>query len=74
MNAQRSAHSELSHAAGVRLVIDLACGTLPGRVANVNAGLDLGSSTTVVAFGDEYADAGRESGSTQAAALANRSG
>ncbi|OJT04615.1 hypothetical protein TRAPUB_4680 [Trametes pubescens] len=47
---------------GIHLAVSPVCGPLSGNVSDVNAGIDLKTIKTIVAFGDSYTDGGREDG------------
>ncbi|KAI0672068.1 hypothetical protein C8Q78DRAFT_1068709 [Trametes maxima] len=47
---------------GIHLAVSPVCGPLSGNVSDVNAGVDLKSIKTIVAFGDSYTDGGRDDG------------
>ncbi|KAI0634479.1 hypothetical protein C8Q77DRAFT_1055451 [Trametes polyzona] len=47
---------------GIHLAVSPICGPLSGNVSDVNAGIDLSTIQTIVAFGDSYTDGGRDDG------------
>uniref|UniRef100_A0A0W0F2T7 Carbohydrate esterase family 16 protein n=1 Tax=Moniliophthora roreri TaxID=221103 RepID=A0A0W0F2T7_MONRR len=48
---------------GIRLAVSPICGSFPGNVADINAGIDPGRVRTIVSFGDSFTDGGKDDGS-----------
>ncbi|KIY65178.1 carbohydrate esterase family 16 protein [Cylindrobasidium torrendii FP15055 ss-10] len=55
----------------VHLAVSPHCGFFGGPVADINAGIDLGSIKTIVSFGDSFTDGGRDDGSPLLPAVIN---
>ncbi|ESK89450.1 carbohydrate esterase family 16 protein [Moniliophthora roreri MCA 2997] len=49
---------------GIHLAVSPICGSFPGNVADINAGIDPERIRTIVSFGDSFTDGGNDDGSS----------